>query len=334
MGFFSIPDPNTCALELESNKSLISQYSYPYPLVQKTILSTADVARLFNVTETTVKRWADEGMLKCQKTPGGHRKFEIRNVIEFADKNHFEPIATLTMPESDEHAPAVQMAILSRDFPVLVGAFVQKALSSDPLDLFRFLSFLYEHRIHLWEIYDLILRPAMALLGEKWARGEIDISHEHRASYETMDALAKLQAQILIKPAVGKSVVCACLGEEAHEIGLRCASSLFESEGWKSHYLGARSPYPSVIVAIRELRPDIVCLSITQVADKKVLEQQLGQIGELTHGSHGILVAGGRGAAPKMLVDGIVDAIFTSSKDLLDFLTQMHRSGKNAPLIA
>jgi excisionase family DNA binding protein len=296
--------------------------------MQKTILSTAEVARLFNVTETTVKRWADDGMLRCQKTPGGHRKFEIRNVIEFAEKNHFEPVATLTMPESDEHAPAVQMAILGRDFPTLVGAFVQKALSPDPLDLFRFLSFLYEHRIHLWEIYDLVLRPAMVLIGERWAHGEVDISHEHRASYETMDALAKLQAQILIKPAVGKTAVCACLGEEAHEIGLRCASNLFESEGWKSHYLGARSPYSSVIVAIRELRPDAVCLSITHVADEGVLVEQLGQISALLHNDRGILIAGGRGATPRVLGDGIVDAVFSSSKDQLDFITQMHRSGK------
>jgi excisionase family DNA binding protein len=54
------------------------------PVMQRTILSTADVARLFNVTETTVKRWADEGVLRCQKTPGGHRRFVIKYVVEFA----------------------------------------------------------------------------------------------------------------------------------------------------------------------------------------------------------------------------------------------------------
>jgi excisionase family DNA binding protein len=299
--------------------------------MQKTILSTADVARLFNVTETTVKRWADEGTLKCQKTPGGHRKFEIRNVIEFAEKNNFEPAATLTMPASDEHAPAVQMAILGRDFPTLVGAFVQKALAPDPLELFRFLSFLYEHRIHLWEIYDLILQPAMALIGEQWARGEIDVSHEHRASYETLDALAKLQTQIRIKPSVGLSVVCACVGEEAHEIGLRCASNIFESEGWKSHYLGARSPNSSVTMAIRELKPDAVCLSITHVSDERVLSEELGEISRILHSGHGILAAGGRGATPQVLGDGVFDAVFSSCKDLLDFITQMHRSVRKVP---
>jgi len=296
--------------------------------VQKTILSTADVARLFNVTETTVKRWADEGTLKCQKTPGGHRKFAIRNVIEFAEVNNFEPVATLTMPESDERGPAVQVAILARDFPTLVGAFVQKALSPDPLDLFRFLSYLYEHRIHLWEIYDKVLSPGMAVIGTQWERGEIDISHEHRASYETLDALAKMQTQILVKPATGKSVVCACLGDEAHEIGLRCASNLFESEGWKSHYLGARSPHSSVIAAIRELRPDVVCLSMTLAVDAKVLAQQVGQISEMIHGGHGILVVGGRGAMPELLENGVVDVLVSSAKGLLDFMTQTHRNGK------
>ena len=97
--------------------------------MHKTVLSTVDVARLFNVTETTVKRWADEGTLKCQKTPGGHRKFPVRNVIEFAENNNFEPTGALTMPDHDGLGSAIQVAILRRDFPELVRAFIEKALS-------------------------------------------------------------------------------------------------------------------------------------------------------------------------------------------------------------
>jgi len=39
------------------------------------------VARLLGVSPSTVSRWAREGRLECQRTLGGHRRFD-RTVIE------------------------------------------------------------------------------------------------------------------------------------------------------------------------------------------------------------------------------------------------------------
>lgn len=135
--------------------------------IRKTILSTADVARLFNVTETTVKRWANEGTLKCMKTPGGHRKFEMKHVVEFAQSLNFEPTGALTLTTEDALAQKIQIAILSRDFAVLREALLQKVLSQTRPDLFLYLSYLYQHKIHLWEIFDLIISPAMRAIGDR-----------------------------------------------------------------------------------------------------------------------------------------------------------------------
>jgi methanogenic corrinoid protein MtbC1 len=298
--------------------------------VQKTILSTADVARLFNVTETTVKRWADEGTLICQKTPGGHRKFLISSVVDFAEKNKFEPVGTLELPSTETDASAIQVAVLSRDFPVLVDAFTMKALSPAKLDLVAFLSFLYEHRIHLWEIFDLILRPAMTVIGERWEKGQIQIDHEHRVSYETLDALANLQTRIKIKPKTGKSAIFACLGEEMHEIGLRCASYLFESEGWTTHYIGARTPSSSLISAMKELQPDVVCISTTLPDSDADIVMQMREVSTSAHAMHAMLLVGGLGARPEFIPDRTVDVIVTSAKDLLDFMAASGRNNQRA----
>jgi MerR family transcriptional regulator, light-induced transcriptional regulator len=297
--------------------------------MHKTVISTVDVARLFNVTETTVKRWADEGNLRCQKTPGGHRKFQIRNVIEFAERNNFEPIGVLTLPGNEGHDAPVRVAILNRDFPSLVGIFVEKALTPDRSDLYIFFSYLYEHRIALWEIYDLILRPGMSEIGDRWTRGEIGVSQEHRASYETLDALAKLQNEILIKPPSGESVVFACLGEELHEIGLRCAANIFESEGWQTHYLGARTPSDAVIVAASELRPTVVALSVTHGHDADTLLQDLRRIADALAPAGMRLIVGGSGVPVALYPETWHSGVLNSARELVTFVDECAAERRN-----
>jgi excisionase family DNA binding protein len=43
-------------------------------------LTTGEVADIFGVTTTTVKRWADDGRLASFKTPGGHYRFRAEDV--------------------------------------------------------------------------------------------------------------------------------------------------------------------------------------------------------------------------------------------------------------
>lgn len=285
--------------------------------IQRIVLSTADVARLFNVTETTVKRWADEGTLTCQKTPGGHRKFDMRCVVEFAEKNHFEPVGVLTIPEGDRLGQRIQVAVLGRDFPELVAAFVEKALSPDPNDLSRYLSYLYQHRVQLWEIHDHIIRPGMEEIGARWFRGEIGVNHEHRASYETLEALVKLQTQIRMKSQKGRSAVCSCLGEELHEIGLRCAAHLFESEGWATTYLGARTPVEAVTTAIRETHPTIVSLSVTYVPPGGIPAKEFRSIVDAAREVNAQVILGGRGAHALLRDPAWPGELHTSSRELL-----------------
>jgi methanogenic corrinoid protein MtbC1 len=293
--------------------------------VQKTILSTADVARLFNVTETTVKRWADDRMLKCQRTPGGHRKFEMRHVIDFINEHHYEPTGTLTL-DADDMGTRIQAAVLAKDFGDLTKVFVDKVLSVGTPDVFSYLSYLYQHNIALWEMYDLIVAPGMRDIGSRWEKGSIGINHEHRASYETLDALAKLQSQASMKPRNGKSVVCASIGGDMHEIGLRCTSYIFESEGWSVHYLGAMIPHTSIITAITEAKPAFVCLSVTNPDDEQSVRKEMKEVVGAAHRVNAEVLLGGV-AAGLIASNGIRGfAVYGSSHELLNHLTELGRS--------
>ena len=50
-----------------------------------------DLATIFSVNESTIKRWADSGKLRCQRTVGNHRRFPLESVSEFVARYHMEP---------------------------------------------------------------------------------------------------------------------------------------------------------------------------------------------------------------------------------------------------
>ncbi len=288
--------------------------------MQKTVLSTADVARLFNVTETTVKRWADEGALKCQKTPGGHRKFVIKYVIEFAEKNNIEPLGALEMPSGEERSSKLQLAVLERDVRRLAREFVDRLLTPADASLPHYLSYLYEHKIPLWQIYDDIIRSGFREIGSRWEDGAIGVEHEHLASYRTLDALARLQSQIHMKDPNGRTALLSCPGDEGHEIGLRCIGNLLEAEGWHVQYLGARTPLSALVRSVRDLRPTAVCISVTSTVGIDERCAMLEEIAATTKDSGAVAVLGGRAASEVDKAHQWFDLVASTAHDLDQFL--------------
>ena len=75
-------------------------------------LTTKHVARLLNVSEATVKRWADDGVLTSEKTVGGHRRFGIESIAQLRRERNLQggaaPVArvvkkkTKPLPSADD----------------------------------------------------------------------------------------------------------------------------------------------------------------------------------------------------------------------------------------
>ena len=80
-------------------------------------LSRAEVAQLFNVSPSTVTRWADEGKLVCVKTLGGHRRYQKESIIELVHNLLKEEASveniSIKVPGmyGDHHTLAVQKAL-------------------------------------------------------------------------------------------------------------------------------------------------------------------------------------------------------------------------------
>ena len=296
--------------------------------MQKTILSTADVATLFSVTETTVKRWSDDGLLKCQRTPGGHRKFDTKHVAAFADEYGFSPTATLALDDRNDDKAPLQAAVLGRDFDRIADAFTQRALADEGQGLRDFFSYLYQHNIRLREIFDHVIRPGMTAIGDAWKRGDVGIGTEHRSSQRTLEALSQLKTQVHVKPANGLVALCACPDEVQHDIGLRCASLALEAEGWKVHYLGPNTPVESILEAHSKLRPSLICLSISAIDHLRPITARIRKVYRAASERQARLVVGGPPALQNHIGNGECHKLVHSCRELLEYVEAFSRPKK------
>lgn len=73
----------------------------------KQVFTTGEVANLLHMHQTTVIDWAEKGIVKNYRTPGGHRRIERESLLDFLHK-HKMPIPA----ELEPHRPAAVIPLL------------------------------------------------------------------------------------------------------------------------------------------------------------------------------------------------------------------------------
>ncbi len=87
-------------------------------------LSTFKIAQLLEVNPSSVANWVDQGLLTAHRTPGGHRRVAVEDLIRFL-KEH-------KMPVPDElDIPSVRVLVVD-DEPALTQLIARALRTDDP----------------------------------------------------------------------------------------------------------------------------------------------------------------------------------------------------------
>jgi len=263
------------------------------------VLSTRQVAQLLGVGEATVKRWADAGEIECFRTPGGHRKFRLRDVTGFVQGRKFEVQGTL---------PARLSPAASEEEGGAVSEFEASALAGDASACVAQLA---AHRLRgatLAEIFDDVVAPALGNIGHKWQSSKLSVADEHVGSQAVMDAIAR--AQPLAEPpgeqnrALRGAAVVAAVAGELHDIAARMAACLLRGRGFEVLAPLAQTPARDLADLVLRCRATIVALSSTVPRDLGELSDQVGMAARAANQSGGRVVVGGAGMANLTLPEG------------------------------
>lgn len=241
-------------------------------MINVKFLTTKEVARLCRVSDATVKRWEDAGLITSERTNGGHRRFRAEEVARFQRENNLG----LKVCHGDESA---QSAATRRKARKNYSHYTEFAAESSASLFFHALiagreeeasNILINDFLHgqpLAEIFDKTIAEAMCVIGELWMRGELTVAQEHLATRATLNAVHKLRSIVPIAEPNGKLAMCCAIEGDFHELSTHLAQMIFESEGWEVLNFGANTPLFSFAEEVLHHSPEVLCISATIITD-------------------------------------------------------------------
>lgn len=136
--------------------------------------------------------------------------------------------------------------------------------------------------------------PAMEVVGDKFATGEIYVPEMLLAARAMKAALEKVKPLLVGKEikAVGKAVIGTVQGD-MHDIGKNLVAMMLEGSGFEVIDLGVDALPDEFIDAVRDRNPDLICLSALLTTTMNSMEETIRK-----------LVAAGLRDGVKVLVGG------------------------------
>jgi excisionase family DNA binding protein len=238
------------------------------------LLSTREVARLAGVGPSAIKRWSDAGLLACQKTAGGHRRFARAEVERL--------VRHQAVGDPREGDPWVDALLDAREtFGISALLLAERA------------------RTGAWHRVAERAGLAVAELGRRWRAGTVSIADEHLASERLARALARAGESIPLSPEAPVALLT-CAEEDDHTLGLSLVEVVLREAGWSTRWAGRRTP----LIEVERLlgKGDVALLAVSASeasADALGLRRQAEALGRRCRALGVTLVLGGHGAWPE-----------------------------------
>lgn len=256
------------------------------------MLSTKRAAEALGVSESSLKRWCDQGLIDVVRTAGGHRRLEPRAVVEYARQHGL----TLARPEllglyPRQGAAQVKLDLSTRAFgeALLRGdeqgcRFVAKSchLAGQPIAAFG----------------DQFVAKNFVDIGQRWSHGETEVYQERRACQICHAVLEELGT--LLPPShQGPLAIGGTPEADPYTLTSTLAALVLRQNGWRAQSLGSNLPWPTLVAAVRDLKPKLFWLSVSATASPddfvRGYRSFFDQVGAQT-----AVVVGGRALTPEV----------------------------------
>ena len=276
-------------------------------------VSPKQAARMLAVSESSMKRWCDKGLLEIHRTAGGHRRIPVPSLLDFVRTGGHQLLfaeeiglpANVGSPAAKTEADALEVlckALTDGNEANARRLILSSWLSGTPLH----------------QVLDEYIAPVFLKIGDQWEHREVEIYQERRAVLMAERVLMELR-NLQTGPRDDAPVALgATLENDPYSLPTSMCELTLRSCGWAAQNLGAWQPAETLVSAIETHRPRIFWLSVSSTPDKELFRSSLMKIHETTERFGTALIVGGRSLRDEEARQGLNFTAFCES------MTRLH----------
>ena len=250
-------------------------------------LSPKQVARAIGVSESSLKRWCDRGLIRMDRTAGGHRRLAVDSVVSFLRETGHRlveprllglPATTgRTQWTTGRASERLQVALVEGD---------EETSRQVVLDLY-----LAQHTTSV--ICDDVLAEAFHSVGALWQCGSVEVFEERRAIEICTRIVHELRR---LQPSPNSQAPLAAGGTldgDPYTLACSMAELVLRDAGWNAIPLGNRLPFATLRSALHKTQPRLLWISVSSIRDEESFADEMNRLSEEAIASGTALVLGG-----------------------------------------
>ncbi|MDX1683584.1 MAG: cobalamin-dependent protein [Phycisphaeraceae bacterium] len=267
------------------------------PSYMKATLSPKEMAQAIGVSESSVKRWVDDGQIEATRTSGGHRRIAVPEAVRFVREEDYPLLRPdlLGLADLSKREPDVPWRRPTAD--ALFEALSEgKAAAARDMMVHSYID-----GESLPALCDGPIHEAVTRLGEIWQHDARGIFIEHRATDICLQALNQIRGLLPTPPASAPVAVGGCPAGDTHALGTLMAATVLADAGYRVVHVGPDTPLDSFRHAVEAHKPDLLWLAFSNVVANDPSDEEVMAFGRELAEQNVAYLAGGSALAVRDL---------------------------------
>lgn len=279
----------------------------------KELISPKQVARAIGVSESSLKRWCDRGLIPTERTAGGHRRLRLDAVISFIRKQGYAlphpellglPATTGQTAWTLERArDRLRTALIAGDEAVSRQVALDVYLAGQAIST----------------LCDQVIAAAFHDIGDLWECGDVEVYEERRACEIAVRIVYELRHVVPQPAAEAPAAFGGTLDGDPYTLAVSMAELVLRDAGWNASSLGHMLPFATIRAAVITHRPRLVWLSISTIRDKGRFIQEMNDLFTTAQSTGAALALGGKSLDPELRQQLRYSAYCDTFQHLADF---------------
>lgn len=230
--------------------------------------STADLSEMMQVGKSTIKRWTEEGKLRCFRTPGGHRKFKASEVHRFLTNYKYEISPSFRQQISQHSNDSIIQE--ESDPASSTDMCIVHAVKNDHVYLEQYLKSSFQQCNSVAELFDVHLTPLLRILNSKYVQKNISSVEFQIAKSAFIHALITVLNTIPRQQKNNIEMYCLSVNEGLNEVELKAVELLLDHIGFTVYNLGTVLTKYAAQDIVNQCKPEdvFVVLSLDDSSDE------------------------------------------------------------------